>query len=244
MDNRRDLLFELGAEELPPKSLRELRDALRENLAGLMRQKQLDFDAIHAFATPRRLAVLVSGLATAQPVSRERKGPALTAAFDQNGLPTKAALGFARSCGVTIAQLEREAGDNGEWLFFREVVSGGRSETLIPDIVNESLARLPIAKRMRWGEGSIEFVRPVHWSVLLYGSEVIAAEILGTISGNLTYGHRFHAPHAIRIDKPSEYAELLHGRGWVIADFETRRSSIRSQVEEIARGLGAVALID
>lgn len=244
MDNQRDLLFELGTEELPPKSLRGLRDALRENLVGLLRQKHLDFDAIHAFATPRRLALLVSGLATAQPVSRERKGPALSASFDQNGLPTKAALGFARSCGVTIAQLEREVSDNGEWLFFREVVSGGRSETLIPDIVNESLAKLPIAKRMRWGAGSIEFVRPVHWSVLLYGSEVIAAEILGTSSGNLTYGHRFHAPHAIRIDEPSEYAELLHSRGWVIADFETRRETIRSQVEEIARGLGAVALID
>ncbi|MGH8558011.1 MAG: glycine--tRNA ligase subunit beta [Methylococcales bacterium] len=245
MDNQRDLLFELGTEELPPKSLRGLRDALRENLTGLLRQKHLDFDAIHAYATPRRLALLVSGLATAQPDTvRERKGPALSAAFDRKGLPTKAALGFARSCGVTVAQLEREAGDNEEWLFFRETVSGALSETLIPDIVNESLAKLPIAKRMRWGEGSIEFVRPVHWSVLLYGSEAIAAEILGTTSGNLTYGHRFHAPHAIRIDRPSEYAGLLHSRGWVIADFETRKASIRSRVEEVARGLGAVALID
>ncbi|MGH8549562.1 MAG: glycine--tRNA ligase subunit beta [Methylococcales bacterium] len=245
VDNQHDLLFELGTEELPPKSLLGLRDALRENLAGLLRHNNLRFDGIRAFATPRRLAALVSGLAAAQPDTfRERKGPALSAAFDSDGQPTQAARGFARSCGVTVDELVREVSDQGEWLFFREAVRGALTETLIPGIVNESLARLPIAKRMRWGAGSIEFVRPVHWSVLMYGSEVITADILGTTSGNITYGHRFHAPDPIRIRKPSEYAELLHRHGWAIADFETRRESIRSQVEESARALGAVALID
>lgn len=245
MDNKRDLLFELGTEELPPKSLPGLRDALRDNLAGRLRHNHLAFDEIHAFATPRRLALIVSGLVTAQPDTfHERKGPALAQAFDRNGLPTQAALGFARSCGVAVEELERESGENGEWLFFREAVRGVRTETLIPEIVNDSLAGLPIAKRMRWGDGSIEFVRPVHWSVLLYGDEVIDAEILGTKAGNLTLGHRFHAPEAIRIRTPSEYAGLLHRRGWVIADFERRRENIRSQVEEAARSQGAVALID
>lgn len=245
MDNKNDLLFELGTEELPPKSLRGLRDALRENLVGLLRQNHLDFEGVRAFATPRRLAVLVSGLAATQPDTfRERKGPALAAAFDRDGHPTQAARGFARSCGVTVDRLERKADGKGEWLFFRESLRGARCETLVPEIVNESLAKLPVAKRMRWGSGSIEFVRPVHWSVLLYGSEVIPAGILGTTSGNVTYGHRFHAPDPIRIGKPSEYAELLHRSGRVIADFEMRRESIRSQVEKAARDLGAVALID
>ncbi|MGH8553223.1 MAG: glycine--tRNA ligase subunit beta, partial [Methylococcales bacterium] len=196
-------------------------------------------------ATPRRLALWVEGLATAQPdTTRERKGPALSAAFDQQGLPSKAALGFARSCGVTFDELKREASDNGAWLVFRETVSGAATQTLIPGIVNASLESLPIAKRMRWGEGTIEFVRPVHWSILLYGSEVIPAEILGTRAGNLSHGHRFHAPDPIRIDRPSEYAGLLRERGRVIADFDARRRAIRAQVEKVANGLGALALID
>ncbi len=245
MDNPRDLLFELGTEELPPKSLRGLRDALSDHFTDLLQQNHLGFDAIRAFATPRRLALLVSGLAACQPDTlRERKGPALSAAFNRDGLPTQAALGFARGCGVMVDQLEREVNDQGEWLYFRQTVRGVRSDTLIPGLVTEALARLPIAKRMRWGTGSIEFVRPVHWSVLMYGGTVIPAGILGTTAGRLTYGHRFHAPDAIRIGQPSVYAELLRTRGWVIADFETRRDNIRSQVEETARRLAAVALID
>ncbi|MGR9107053.1 MAG: glycine--tRNA ligase subunit beta, partial [Gammaproteobacteria bacterium] len=160
------------------------------------------------------------------------------------GLPTKAAQGFARSCGVTVEQLERQANAQGEWLYFRENVPGTRSEKIIPDLINESLSALPIAKRMRWGSGSIEFVRPVHWSLLLYGDQVIPGEILEIPTANLSYGHRFHAPEAIPIGHPSEYADLLHRRGWVIADFEARREAIRCQAIEIARTLRARAVID
>ncbi len=245
MASKRDFLFEIGTEELPPKSLCRLRDALRDNLNGLLNQNKLDFDAIRAFATPRRLAILVSGLASAQPDSTsERKGPSVSAAFDSNGNPTKAAEGFARSCGVAVGQLDRQATGKGEWLFFREEVQGAATESLLAGMVNESLARLPIAKRMRWGTGSAEFVRPVHWSVLLYGDRPIEARILGTVSGKVTYGHRFHAPNAIILDSPDEYVGVLEARGKVIADFEVRRQSIRSQVEEIARGLGAIALVE
>lgn len=245
MDKARDLLFELGTEELPPKSLRALRDALGENFSSLLGHNSLDFESIRTFASPRRLAVLVSRLAVSQPDTvRERKGPAVAAAFDAQGLATKAAQGFARSCGVAVEQLERESTAQGEWLVFREALKGTPSQELIPALLNESLAKLPIAKRMRWGAGSIEFVRPVHWSVLIYGSEVIPAEILGTQAGNLTYGHRFHAPNPIRIDQAIEYPELLRTRGWVIADFESRREIIRSQAQELAETLGALALID
>lgn len=245
MEDKHDLLFELGTEELPPKSLGRLSDALRDNVTVLLEQNNLGFDAIRAFATPRRLALLVSRLVATQPDTfRARKGPAVSAAFDSEGSPTRAAQGFARSCGTTVDQLDREITDKGEWLFFREEVQGTRCETLIPAIVNESLVRLPIARRMRWGSGTTEFVRPVHWSVLLYGSQVISVNILGTTSANLTYGHRFHAPGEIQIEKPCEYAELLYERGKVIVDFETRRESILGQVNQAANDRGAIPLID
>ncbi len=245
MASKSDFLFEIGTEELPPKSLCRLRDALRDNLSGLLNQNKLDFDAIRAFATPRRLAILVSGLAAAQPDSTsERKGPSVSAAFDSDGNPTKAAEGFARSCGVGVDQLDRQVTGKGEWLFFREEVQGAATESLLAGMVNESLARLPIAKRMRWGTGSTEFVRPVHWSVLLYGDRSIEARVLGTVSGRVTYGHRFHAPDAIVLESPDEYAGVLETRGKVVADFEVRRERIRGQVEKIARGLGAIALVE
>ncbi|MCS5565195.1 MAG: glycine--tRNA ligase subunit beta [Methylococcales bacterium] len=245
MASKSDFLFEIGTEELPPKSLCRLRDALRDNLSGLLNQNKLDFDAIRAFATPRRLAILVSGLAAAQPDSTsERKGPSVSAAFDSDGNPTKAAEGFARSCGVGVDQLDRQVTGKGEWLFFREEVQGAETESLLAEMVNESLARLPIAKRMRWGTGSTEFVRPVHWSVLLYGDRSIEARVLGTVSGRVTYGHRFHAPDAIVLESPDEYAGVLETRGKVVADFEVRRERIRGQVEKIARGLGAIALVE
>ncbi len=245
MASKSDFLFEIGTEELPPKSLCRLRDALRDNLSGLLNQNKLDFDAIRAFATPRRLAILVSGLAAAQPDSTsERKGPSVSAAFDSDGNPTKAAEGFARSCRVGVDQLDRQVTEKGEWLFFREEVQGAETESLLAEMVNESLARLPIAKRMRWGTGSTEFVRPVHWSVLLYGDRSIEARVLGTVSGRVTYGHRFHAPDAIVLESPDEYAGVLETRGKVVADFEVRRERIRGQVEKIARGLGAIALVE
>jgi glycyl-tRNA synthetase beta chain len=245
MASKSDFLFEIGTEELPPKSLCRLRDALRDNLRGLLNQNKLDFGTIRAFATPRRLAILVSGLAAAQPDSTsERKGPSVLAAFNSDGYPTKAAEGFARSCGVAVDKLDRQVTGKGEWLFFREEVQGAATESLLAGIVNESLARLPIAKRMRWGTGSTEFVRPVHWSVLLYGDRSIEARILGTVSGKVTYGHRFHAPDAIVLGSPDEYAGVLETRGKVVADFKARCESIRGQVEKIARGLGAIALVE
>lgn len=245
MVENHDLLFELGTEELPPKSLSKLSNGLRENVAALLEENHLGFATIRAFATPRRLALLVADLESSQPdTSQARKGPAVSAAFDNEGKPTKAAQGFARSCGTTVDQLERENTDKGEWLFFRKEVQGARSESLIPSIINKSLLKLPIAKRMRWGSGTTEFVRPVHWSTLLYGNQVITAEILGTSTGNLTYGHRFHAPEAIQIDQPNSYEDLLYKNGKVIADFTRRRETILNQVNKAANELDVIPLVE
>ena len=176
MTTTRDLLFEIGTEELPPKSLRRLRDALHTSLTTLLQENHLGHAASHAYATPRRLAVLVRDLAVAQP-DREvvRRGPAVSAAFDADGKPTKPAEGFARSCGVGVAELDRLETDKGAWLVWRSVESGKPAAEILPELVEKALKALPVARRMRWGSSSVEFVRPVHWAVLLLGDEPVAA---------------------------------------------------------------------
>lgn len=245
MAERRDLLVEIGTEELPPKALKTLSEAFTAGIRAGLESAELAFGELVSYATPRRLAVLVRDLTTAQPDKPiQRRGPALAAAFDTQGDPTPAAMGFARSCGVDVDRLDRLETAKGSWLAYRTTQVGRPARALIPGIVDTALTRLPIPKRMRWGDLKVEFVRPVHWVVMLDGDEVIEAEILGIPAGRTTRGHRFHHPDPIEITSPADYAHALASDGFVIADFERRREIIRGQVQTVAREQGGRAVID
>lgn len=245
MSEHRDLLIEIGTEELPPKALQRLSLAFTEGVRKGLEQAGLGFGELHSYAAPRRLAIWIEQLAAAQ-TNREqvRRGPALTAAFDAEGNPTPGAQGFAKSCGVTVDQLEKLETDKGAWLVSRMLERGRASADLIPDIVSQSLQQLPIPKRMRWGSGDAEFVRPVHWVVLLFGAEIIETTILSVQSGRETRGHRFHHPETIYLGAPAAYAPLLETEGHVMADFAARREAIRGQVIEAGVAAGGKALIN
>lgn len=245
MADCKPLLFELGTEELPPKNLRRLSQALLANIEQGLAAEGIEFSGSKAYATPRRLAVLIENLPVGQPDKTvEKRGPAVQAAFDASGTPSKAAEAFAKSCGVTVDQLGRLKTDKGEWLAFNQHVPGQATADLIPGIIAQSIAALPIAKRMRWGSFSTEFVRPVHWAVLLFGSEVIKTEILGLTTGNTTYGHRFHAPGELQINEPGEYADTLLQHGKVVADFTTREQNIRAAAIQAADAVNGIAHIE
>ena len=242
----RDLLFELKCEELPPRSLRTLSAALSEGLAKAIDAKGIAHGKIHGFATPRRLAVAVEKLAEHQPDRAvERRGPPLKNAFDASGAPTQAATAFAKSCGVEVSALTQLTTDKGAWLQFRGTERGAATSTLLPDMINQVVAELPIAKRMRWGTRSVEFVRPVHSVVLMFGAEVVPAEVLGLPSGSTTSGHRFLAPKAITLKDAKGYAARLR-RAKVIVDFTARRELIRAEVIAAAAATaeGSTALIE
>ncbi|MFZ5722244.1 MAG: glycine--tRNA ligase subunit beta [Pseudomonadota bacterium] len=230
----RDFLVELGTEELPPKSLKALRDAFRDGIVAGLQKAGLAHGAVHAYAAPRRLAVLVEALIEQQPDRTQNiDGPPVKAAFDAQGNPTQAALGFAKKNGVDIAAVDR----SGEKLKIVRQVKGEAAVAVLPGVVQESLDRLPIAKRMRWGARRIDFVRPSQWLVMLFGKDVIDCEILGQKAGRETRGHRFHHPAAVAIGEPSRYLPLLR-QAHVIADFDTRHAEIHAQVQKLAAEQG------
>jgi glycyl-tRNA synthetase beta chain len=243
--NTRDLLIEIGTEELPPKALANLSAALELSLTEQLRALQLSFGTVQRFASPRRLAVLVEALDEAQQdQEKTRLGPAVQAAFDDTGAPTPAALGFAKSCGVDVDQLSRIEKDGVEKLSFSINEKGRTTQALVPTLIETALNRLPIPKRMRWGASRIEFVRPLHWAVVLFGEETIETDILGVRSGHCTRGHRFHNNQDLPLVQPSDYESVLTEQGRVIASFDKRRDLIREQVEQQARMHEAVAIID
>ena len=245
MSDRSDFLFELGTEELPPKALRKLGEALDRGVREGLKKAALDYTEIHWYAAPRRLAVHITGLVNAQAdTTDERRGPAVAAAFDGDGLPTRAVQGFAKSCGVEVDALETLETKKGAWLVFRSAKKGKASRELMPAIIEDALKQLPIPKRMRWGASTAEFVRPVHWLVMLLGDEVIKASMFGIETGQTTRGHRFHHPDTIYLAEPAAYAPLLESEGHVMADFAMRREAVRAQVMEVAVGLGGKAVID
>jgi glycyl-tRNA synthetase beta chain len=240
----RDLLFELFTEELPPRTLLELSNALTEGIARGIDAAHIAHGSVHGFATPRRLAVLIEKLAEHQPDRTvERRGPPLANSFDAQGAPTQAALAFAKSCSVPVEQLTRLTTDKGSWLQFRGTESGAATTSLLGAMLNQVIAALPIAKRMRWGARSAEFVRPVHAVVLLYGETVVPVEILGLAAGRITHGHRFHSPKPISLKSAKSYEARLH-RAKVIADFAKRRELIRTAVAAAAAEVGGTALIE
>lgn len=240
-----DCLIELGTEELPPKALQKLSSAFSEGVLNGLKSAGLEVAQMESFATPRRLALLLRDVPLKQADQVvEKRGPAVQAAFDADGNPSKAAQGFARSCGVEVSDLQQKETDKGTWLYFEQLQQGQSIQALLPDIVADSLAKLPIPKRMRWGDRSDEFVRPVHWLLMLLDSEVIEANILGTAAGAITYGHRFHAPQAITLAQATDYEPQLEARGHVIPSFTKRREKIRTQITSTAQQLGGVVQMD
>jgi glycyl-tRNA synthetase beta chain len=241
---KHDFLVEIGTEELPPKALRVLEQAFAAELVSGLAKSGLKHSEVRSFATPRRLAVLIRRLAARQPDQKiERRGPPVSAAFDAEGLPTRAAQSFAAAWKASLEELQRRDEGKGTFLYYVGVKAGAATVELLPGLVQSALDALPIPRRMRWGGGEAQFVRPVHWIVMLFGKEVVPARLLDTASGNLTRGHRFHAPKPLRLSSPNVYERTLQGRGYVVADFEARRSLIRESVVAVAASLGGQPLM-
>lgn len=245
MSEHNHLLFELGCEELPPKSLKKLGQSLLANTLEQLSEDGITFGKNTFFCTPRRLAILIEDVLSQQPDKLvEKRGPTIQAAFDAEGQPSKAALGFASSCGVAFDNLSRLETDKGTWLIHRQAVTGQKTIELIPEIINKSLTNLPIAKRMRWGNSDVEFARPVHWALLLFGNEPVKTHILGIETASHTFGHRFLSSNSIDIIDPMTYENLLAEQGKVIVDFEKRKNLIRQAADKTAQSVGGKAYIE
>ena len=240
-----NFLVEIGTEELPPKALKTLATSFADNVEAQLNQAGLTFDKIEWFAAPRRLAVKVLNLATQQPSKEiEKRGPAVSAAFDAEGKPTKAAEGWARGCGITVEQAERIATDKGEWLVHRAKIEGQPTKNLLNDIVANALAKLPIPKPMRWADKTVQFIRPVHTVTMLLGDELIEGEILGVASARTIRGHRFLGEKEFEIQHADQYPQLLREKGSVVADFNERKAEILAKSQAKAIALGGVADIE
>lgn len=234
-----DFLVELGTEELPPKALKTLVQAFADGITAGLKQADLAHDQVQVYAAPRRLAVYVKQLKARQADRIQRMdGPPVQAAFDAEGQPTKAALGFAKRCGVAVDELDR----SGAKLSYSKEIKGQPATDLLPDIVSQSLDKLPIPKRMRWGARREDFVRPTQWLVMLFGSEVIECTILSQSAGRHSQGHRFHHNQAVEIKQPSEYVEALRAAK-VITDFNERRTLIKQRVEQLAAAENGTAIM-
>ncbi len=229
-----DFIFELGCEELPSGAVWPLANEFANQLIAALDKAQLSYGEVKRFATPRRLAVMIRDLQAEQESQTvTRRGPTVAAAYDAEGKPTPALLGFAKSCGAAVDKLIKIETDKGDWMVYETRNSGKATQELLPELVSQCLASLPIAKPMRWGDGDDEFARPVHWAVMLYGNEVIHHELLGVKTGRQSRGHRFHHPQEITIDSPESYEAQLYA-GQVIADFFVRRQKIKEQVQQLA----------
>lgn len=243
--NHDDFLVEIGTEELPPKALRKLMRAFADNLAGLLVENRLAHGSIKAFASPRRIAAIVSGLAVSQEDREvEAKGPPVKIAFDDKGDAKPPAIAFAKKCGVGVQDLGRTKTDKGEWLSYRSVEQGVTAASLLPGIIEHALRALPIPRRMRWGASDVEFVRPVHWVVMLHGKSIVQGTVMGHDAGNMTRGHRFLSTGEIKISEPAEYSSLLCDKGFVLVDFDERQLKIVGDVNGAATAAGGTVVAD
>lgn len=231
----RDLLVEIGTEELPPKSLNRLRHTFAEGCKAGLSDAQLGFSELTSYASPRRIAIIVTALEDRQPDQTiERRGPAVKAAYDEAGEPTKALTGFMGSCGITDdSELTRIKTDKGDYLVYQADKTGESLGDLLPGILAKALADLPIDRRMRWGSRRNEFVRPVHWVVCLHGNVVLPIEVLGKTAGNTSRGHRFMSDGNFTISDAASYVESCRAQ-FVMVDFEERKGLIRTQIEALA----------
>ena len=244
-NNTQDFLVELGTEELPPKALKKLAAAFQAGIESHLKEKGLNFESSKLFAAPRRLALRLKSLDSVGAVSKvEKLGPYSNVAFDSDGNPSKAAQGFARANKVSFEEIGRFTDEKGERLYYAQEIPGATAVDELPLAVSDSLNKLPIAKRMRWGASRIEFVRPVHWLIMLLDNKVIEADILGVKSNYLTKGHRFHANREIVITSPDAYESILKEQGKVLADYDVRKEIIRAQGKAEGEKLGGVAIID
>ena len=239
-----DFFVEIGTEELPPKALKTLATAFADNLQAELAKLELSHADVVWYAAPRRLAVRINALAAQQADKVvEKRGPAIASAFDADGKPTKAAQGWAAGCGITVEQAEKLETDKGAWLLHKAKVVGAATVTLLPEVVKQALAKLPIAKPMRWGSSDAEFIRPVHTIIMLFGKDVVPATILGRNSSNQSFGHRFHAPEKVSINSADDYLGTMRA-AFVMADFAERKAFIAAEVAKTAAALNGKALMD
>lgn len=239
-----NLLVELGTEELPPKSLTKLASAFADNLKNELQSAELAFESVEWYATPRRLAVMVKQLANQQQDKVvEKRGPAVSAAFDDQGQATKAAEGWARSNGITVDQAERLVTDKGEWLLYKAEVKGENIDSLLSGLIETSLKKLPIPKPMRWGSKSTQFIRPVHTFTQLFGDTLIQGEVLGLKSSRTIQGHRFHGESRFELDHADNYLASLENH-FVIADHQQRKEKILNGLNQAAQDQNAKADIN
>ena len=243
--NTQDFLVEIGTEELPPKALKKLANAFQSGVESHLQSKGLKFESSKLFAAPRRIALRLKALQVQGEASKvEKLGPYSNVAFDADGNPTKAAEGFARANNISFDQVARTTDEKGERLYYAQEVAGADASAELPTAVSDSLNKLPIAKRMRWGSSRIEFVRPVQWVLMLLDNKVVEANILGVQSNYFTKGHRFHANREIAITSPDAYESTLKEQGKVMVDYEERKALIREQVIAEGKKLGGEAVID
>ena len=239
-----NLLVEIGTEELPPKALRKLAESFAENLAAELASLELNHQGVNWYASPRRLGLRVTALEAKQSDKVvEKRGPAVAAAFDADGNPTKAAMGWARGCGIDVSDAQTLETDKGAWLLHKAQVEGQATTSLMSDAVNKALAKLPIPKPMRWGANKTQFIRPVHTATILFGSTLIEGEILGKQVGNQLQGHRFHHPEKVTINHADDVFDVLKS-AYVVADFEARKAQIREQIEAAASAVNAKVAMD
>ncbi|GAA72327.1 glycine--tRNA ligase subunit beta [Pseudoalteromonas sp. BSi20439] len=239
-----NLLVEIGTEELPPKALRKLAEAFAANLTAELESLELGHQGVSWYASPRRLGLQVKALdAKQQDKEVEKRGPATKAAFDAEGNPTKAAMGWARGCGIEVKDAQTLETDKGAWLLHIAKVAGQETKTLMTDAISKALAKLPIPKPMRWGANKTQFIRPVHTVTILFGSELVEGEILGKQVSNQLQGHRFHHPEKISINHADDVFDVLKS-AYVIADYEQRKAQIRAQIEDAAKAVNAVVAMD
>lgn len=239
-----DFFVEIGTEELPPKALKTLATAFADNLCAELAKLELSHADVQWYAAPRRLAVRINAL-SAQQADKvvEKRGPAIASAFDADGKPTKAAQGWAAGCGITVDQAEKLETDKGAWLLHKAKVVGAATVSLLPEVVQQALAKLPVAKPMRWGNSTAEFIRPVHTIIMLFGRDIVPATILGRNSGNQTHGHRFHAPATVSINHADDYLAAMRS-AYVVADFAERKAFIAAEVAKTAASLNGQAQMD
>ncbi|MBN2690220.1 MAG: glycine--tRNA ligase subunit beta [Gammaproteobacteria bacterium] len=239
-----DLLIEIGTEELPPMDIEKLADSLSSELLSALDQQQFAHGETKTYATPRRLAVLIKDLNAVPPAKTiEKRGPSISAAYDEDGNPTKAALGFAKSCNTEFSSLKTVKTDKGEWLYYQETLAPKSLAEALPEILSIAIKKLPVGKQMRWADGDIAFVRPVHWLVIMHGSTIIPCNILGQESCNKTRGHRFLSNKTIVIDEPKNYQKILRNN-YIIADYKERKNLIIEQITNISKQFGNAIYTD
>ncbi len=241
-----DFLVEIGTEELPPKALLRLSNAFRDEILSQLKAEQLSFGEVTSFASPRRLAITISSLEEQTPAKEVIAwGPPIKVAFDDDDKPTRAAEAFASKNGIAVNDLKNNVDNDGKQdkLCFRATEAGRNTADLIGPIVETALNALPVPKRMRWGTNREEFVRPIHWILMLLGSSAINAKVMGITSGNTSRGHRFHSTGEIAISSPADYQETLRN-AYVIVDFAERRELIRDGVTKAAAKAGGLAVIN